>query len=71
MTQHKGDVREPRFDGVLGAGRGNIGLPLVRTLSDEYRDVAEPVDSDRVPPPAAPGMAQRLSAWIRVFTRKG
>jgi hypothetical protein len=70
MTQHKGEVREPRFDGVLGA-RGTVGLPLVRTLSDEYRDVAEPVDSDRVPPPAHPGTAARLGAWIRGLTRRG
>ena len=44
--QKPGEIVEPRFDGVLGA-RGSIGLPLVRTLSEEYRDIAEPVDSDR------------------------
>jgi len=64
MTEHQDDLREPRFDGVLGA-RSNIGLPLVRTLSDDYRDRAEPVESDRVPPPAPSGMIGRRSMWIR------
>jgi hypothetical protein len=69
MTQRKGDIREPRFDGVLGA-RSDIGLPAVRTLSDEYRDLAEPVDSDRVPPPAPPGMFARLGTWVRGLTHR-
>lgn len=32
-------IREPRFDGTLAPSRG-YGLPLVRTLSDEYRATA-------------------------------
>jgi hypothetical protein len=50
---------EPRFDGVLGPFQG-IGLPSVRTLSDEYRDTPEPKDSDRVPPPEPPGLVRRI-----------
>ena len=51
---------EPRFDGVL-AVNGAYGLPAVRTLSDEYRDVAEPEDSSRVPPPEQPEMMTKCS----------
>lgn len=49
----------PRFDGVLAVG-GAYGLPAVRTLSDEYDDVAEPEDSSRVPPPQRPGVLARV-----------
>ena len=55
---------EPRFDGVL-AVNGAYGLPAVRTLSDEYRDVAEPEDSSRVPPPEQPGVAARVVGRLR------
>ena len=58
------DPTEPRFDGVLGPGRA-IGMPLVRTLSQEYRDRPEPEDSDRVPPPAPKGVWTRLIDRIR------
>ena len=35
-------------------------IPM-KTLSDEYHDgPAEPQDSDRVPPPAVPGLVKRL-----------
>jgi hypothetical protein len=54
---------EPRFDGVL-AVYGAYGLPLVRTLSDEYRDVAEPEDSESVPAVEPPGAARRALAWV-------
>ena len=53
-----GKGEDPRFDGVLVGSRG-IGLPAVRTLSDEYRDVAEPKDSSRVPPPEPKGIIRR------------
>jgi hypothetical protein len=49
---------EPRFDGMLGDTRCT-GLPLIRTLSDEYRDTPEPEDSSRVPPPAPRGRLRR------------
>lgn len=51
---------EPRFDGVAGPFQG-IGLPSVRTLSDEYHDTPEPEDSDRVPPPEPPGLFSRIT----------
>lgn len=50
---------KPRFDGVGGSSRC-IGLPAVRTLSDEYRDRPEPEDSDGVPPPEPPGLVRRI-----------
>jgi hypothetical protein len=59
---------EARFDGVLGGSRG-YGLPAVRTLSDEYRDVAEPEDSERVPP-AEPRTGHRIATRIRELTRR-
>jgi hypothetical protein len=43
---------------VLGP-TGAIGLPAVRTLSDEYRDVPDPADSERVPPPPRRGLIRR------------
>jgi hypothetical protein len=49
---------EPRFDGMLGDTRCT-GLPLIRTLSDEYHDTPEPEDSGRVPPPAPRGRLRR------------
>ena len=58
----------PRFDGVLASSRG-YGLPAVRTLSDEYRDVAEPEDSSRVPPPEQPGAAARVVRRLRSLGR--
>ncbi len=45
--------------GVLGP-TGGIGLPAVRTLSDEYRDSPEPEDSERVPPPTPPSLGQQI-----------
>jgi hypothetical protein len=60
---------EARFDGVLGGSRG-YGLPAVRTLSDEYRDVAEPEDSDRVPAPDPPGGIERLVVGVRNLVRR-
>ena len=59
---------EPRFDGVL-APNGAYGLPAVRTLSDEYRDVADPEDSSHVPPADPPGRARRLEGWLRGLLR--
>ena len=65
------DPADTRFDGVLGGSRG-YGLPAVRTLSDEYRDVAEPVDSDRVPAPDPPGLGRRLVELLdRLGRRSG
>jgi hypothetical protein len=60
---------ETRFDGVLGGSRG-YGLPAVRTLSDEYRDVAEPEDSDRVPPPEPPGVVRRIVVRVEDLARR-
>lgn len=51
--------RGPRIDGVLGPS-GLVGLPAIKTLSDEYRDTREPEDSDRVPPPVPPSLMRRL-----------
>lgn len=60
----KGPGREqPRFDGTC-AGSRCYGLPLVRTLSEEYRDVPEPEDSDKVPPPEPPGLLDRIEARL-------
>jgi hypothetical protein len=56
-------IREPRFDGVLAASRA-YGLPAVRTLSDEYRDLAEPEDSERVPPPESPSLIRRIATRV-------
>ena len=42
----------------LGGG-GPIPVPM-RTLSDDYSDVPEPEDSDRVPEPKEPGRVRRL-----------
>ena len=36
-----------------------IAAPI-RTLSDDYRDVPEPEDSDRVPEPQARGRVRRV-----------
>jgi hypothetical protein len=60
---------EARFDGVLGA-YGEYPLPAIRTLSDEYHDVAEPEDSDRVPPPAPPGIARRIVSRAEGLARR-
>jgi hypothetical protein len=54
---------ETRFDGILGA-YGEYPLPAVRTLSDEYRDVAEPEDSERVPPPEPRGIVRRIVSRV-------
>jgi len=43
----------------LGGGGGMIPVPM-RTLSDDYSDVPEPEDSDRVPRPREPGRVRRL-----------
>ena len=40
----------------LGGGGGMIPVPM-RTLSDDYSDVPEPEDSDRVPRPREPGIS--------------
>ncbi len=42
----------------LGGG-GMIPVPM-RTLSDDYSDVPEPEDSDRVPEPKKAGLVRRL-----------
>jgi len=55
---------EPRFDGVAGPFQG-IGLPSVRTLSDEYHDTPEPSDSSRVPTPEPPGLVRRIANRLR------
>jgi hypothetical protein len=60
---------ETRFDGVLGA-YGEYPLPAIRTLSDEYRDVAEPEDSERVPPPATPGLVRRIATRVDELARR-
>ncbi len=43
----------------MGGGGGMIPVPM-RTLSDDYSDVPEPEDSDRVPEPKEPGRVRRL-----------
>ena len=60
---------ETRFDGILGA-YGEYPLPAVRTLSDEYRDVAEPEDSERVPPPEPPGLIRRFATRLENLARR-
>ena len=65
MANRKSDESvEPRFDGVQGAGT-HVGLPLVRNLSQEYRDRPEPEDSDRMPPPEPRGWMPRLIDRLR------
>jgi hypothetical protein len=59
-----------RFDGFLTPD-GVIGIPAVRTLSDEYRDVPEPVDSDREPAPEPPGRLKRAMARVRDRVKRG
>lgn len=61
---------EPRFDGVLAAN-GPYGLPAIRTLSDEYRDVAEPEDSSRVPPAEPRGLLNRVVDRLRSLRQDG
>ncbi len=65
----RGHYTEPRVDSVLASSRC-YGLPRVKTLSDEYRDVAEPEDSERVPPPEPPGIAHRIAGRIRDLTHR-
>ena len=65
----RGQYTEPRVDSVLASSRC-YGLPRVKTLSDEYRDVAEPEDSERVPPPEPPGIAHRIAGRIRDLTHR-
>lgn len=60
---------ETRFDGVLG-NYGEYPLPAIRTLSDEYRDVAEPEDSERVPPPEPPGIVDRFATRVERLARR-
>lgn len=60
---------ETRFDGILGA-YGEYPLPAVRTLSDEYRDIAEPEDSERVPPPEPPGIVRRVTSRVEDLARR-
>ncbi len=64
MAQRGRSQDEPRLDGVF-AGLVHVGLPAVRTLSDEYRDTPEPMDSDRVPPPEPPGLVRRIVDRLR------
>ena len=40
-------------------GGGMIPVPM-RTLSDDYSDVPEPEDTDRMPEPEEPGLVGRL-----------
>ena len=47
------------LDPGSGSGSGMIPVPM-RTLSDDYSDVPEPEDSDRVPEPEEPGLVRRL-----------
>jgi hypothetical protein len=54
---------EPRVDGVAGPFQ-SIGLPSVRTLSDEYHDTPEPTDSSRVPTPEPPGLVRRIASRL-------
>jgi hypothetical protein len=60
---------EARFDGILGA-YGEYPLPAVRTLSDEYRDVAEPEDSERVPPQEPSGLVRRFATRVEELVRR-
>jgi len=62
-------VTEPQFDGLLASTRC-YGLPRVKTLSDEYRDVAEPEDSDREPPLEPPGTVRRIAGRISELTHR-
>lgn len=47
------------LDPGSGSGGGIIPVPM-RTLSDDYSDVPEPEDSDRVPELEQPSLVQRL-----------
>ena len=61
---------KPRFAGVLGPFQG-IGLPGVRTLSDEYRDAPEPEASDRMPPPEPPSLVRRIVDRLKEARGRG
>ena len=47
------------LDPGSGGGSGMIPVPM-RTLCDDYADVPEPEDSDRIPDPEEPGLVRRL-----------
>jgi len=64
MGEGASNGEEPRFDGIAGPFQG-IGLPQVRTLSDEYRDTPEPEDSERIPPPEPPGLIRRITGRLQ------
>ena len=53
-----------RSGAFLGDGFQNIPVPI-RTLSDEYHDMPEPQDSNRVPDPAPEGLVTRMVHSIR------
>lgn len=53
--------KEPQRNAGAFLGPDLLAPVPMRTLSDEYHDgPAEPEDSDRVPPPEAPGWVRRL-----------
>jgi hypothetical protein len=51
--------RVERSGAFLSDGFQNIPVPI-RTLSDEYHDVPEPKDSERVPDPEPEGLVARV-----------
>lgn len=58
--------KDPKFAGLAADPTLGIGLPAVRTLSDEYHDTrAEPLDSDRVPDPEPPGLVHKVIDRVR------
>ena len=60
----RGEHNAGAFLNPSGIG-GAYPVPM-STLSDEYHDEpTEPEDSDRVPEPEPPGLAQRVVAWLR------
>ena len=61
-----GDERRriERSGAFLSDGFQNIAVPI-RTLSDEYHDRPEPVDSDVVPPREPDGLLTRIAHALR------
>lgn len=51
--------RKVERSGAFLSPAGNLPAPI-RTLSDEFHDLPEPEDSDRVPEPEPEGLVTRL-----------
>ncbi len=63
--------KEPQRNAGAFLGPDLLAPVPMRTLSDEYHDgPAEPVDSDRVPPPEVPGWVRRLRDQLAAMGKR-